>query len=169
MRIGAPYRCHSFVCGHILSRCRRGHGADHFFFVHRGTSAAGICQDDRVCPSTVWECDSLWILGDVLTAAWRAIVLSTFAALRVPCRALFFWPPLPPIRLSTLPRAPATSGTSTIIARVFVDSSWSFHFWENVLLDRSECIEIFLEHFWEKNDTSYVDEMTVAFIKIKDR
>lgn len=32
MRIGAPYRCHSFVCGRILSRCRRGHGADHFFF-----------------------------------------------------------------------------------------------------------------------------------------
>lgn len=35
--------------------------------------------------------DSLWILGDVLTAAWRAIVLSTFAALRVPRRALFFF------------------------------------------------------------------------------
>lgn len=73
MRIGAPYRCHSFVCGHTLScdgekvlpllRWNVG------FFGH-GLLSFLPCRSHRV-----WECDSPWILGDVLTAGWRAIVL----------------------------------------------------------------------------------------------
>lgn len=78
MRIGAPYRCHSFVCGHTLScRAKKDQAGPRYLFVYRWNLRRWrFATLLSVCRTRVWECDSLWILGDVLTAGWRAIVLS---------------------------------------------------------------------------------------------
>lgn len=69
MCIGAPYRSRSFVCGHTLSL--RGDSPD---YTH-----------------SLWESHDLpWILRDVLTAAWWAIVLSA-APLESPLFLHFFF------------------------------------------------------------------------------
>lgn len=73
MRIGAPYRCHSFVCGHTLS-CD-GEKVLPLLRWNVGFFGYGLLSFLPCRSHRVWECDSPWILGDVLTAGWRAIVL----------------------------------------------------------------------------------------------
>lgn len=93
MRIGAPYRCYSFVCGHILSHCRRGHNQ-----LLREPSSPLIVEPPPLVASLTRRRSTVRIRfamdpwGCFDGRFWRAIVLSTFAALRVPRMPFFFAP-----------------------------------------------------------------------------
>ena len=108
MRIGAPYRCHSFVCGpHIVVRPPESREKDRANVLPLLLLLLPLyrCCDLLLLSFRatlyVWESDSPWILGDVLTAAWRAIVPSLYLPV-----AFFFSLPPPPLfsSLSSLTR-----------------------------------------------------------------
>lgn len=98
MRIGAPYRCHSFVCGpHIVVRPPESREKDRANVLPLLLLLLPLyrCCDLLLLSFRatlyVWESDSPWILGDVLTAGWRAIVPSLYLPV-----AFFFSLPPPP-------------------------------------------------------------------------
>lgn len=165
MRIGAPYRCHSFVCGHILSRCRRGHRGP--LLLRSSWNLRRWHLPGR--PSTVrmWFAMDPWGCFDGrLTSDCPFDFCGPSSTSLCP----FFLLPLP-IHLSTLSRAPTTFGTSTAIAFPSIHRK-SFHFWENALRDRSDLHWNFFSisrlFSGKKRDILYVDEMAVAFTKVKN-